>query len=120
MAEQPNILLRLEKIGDGQSKGFTFERGGEVTEGLVVRKGDGVHAYINSCPHTGVPLDWMPDQFLDIKGEFVQCSMHGALFEISSGLCVHGPCVNRRLEALPVEVVDGVIVLTHGDSPNES
>ena len=84
---------------------------GEQLEGLVVQRDAQVFAYVNSCPHTGAPLDWLPDQFLDSEGAFIQCAVHGALFEIDSGRCVHGPCIERYLEPLTVHLEDGTVYL---------
>jgi nitrite reductase/ring-hydroxylating ferredoxin subunit len=60
-----------------------------------------LRAYLNRCPHLGLPLNWLPDKFLDADGELIQCSSHGALFTIDQGLCVAGPCVDQSL--LPLE-----------------
>ncbi|MCB1849350.1 MAG: Rieske 2Fe-2S domain-containing protein, partial [Gammaproteobacteria bacterium] len=68
----------------------------------------------NRCPHTGAPLDWSPDQFLDAEGRFIICAMHGALFEIESGRCIYGPCVNQSLERLPVRLERGRLLLNKG------
>lgn len=70
---------------------------------VVVRSGI-YYAYVNSCPHTGVTLDWQPGQFLDSSGELIQCSTHGALFRIDNGLCIYGPCANRSLTAIRTEI----------------
>jgi len=64
----------------------------------VAKRGQ-LYCYLNSCPHTGVNLDWMPDQFLDISGELIQCATHGALFSIKTGLCIRGPCLGQSLKA---------------------
>jgi nitrite reductase/ring-hydroxylating ferredoxin subunit len=63
-----------------------------------------VVAYRNSCPHTGGPLDWVPDQFLNLDGDLIQCATHDALFRIEDGVCVKGPCVGRSLTAVPVVI----------------
>ena len=107
-----SVLFSLDEIADGDSRGFSFEAGGEIVEGFLVRLGDRLFAYRNNCPHTGAPLDWMPDRFLDVKGEYIQCALHGALFEIDTGYCVHGPCVNRSLTPLSIEKKGGQIVLS--------
>jgi nitrite reductase/ring-hydroxylating ferredoxin subunit len=78
---------------------------------LAVAHGGAVHAYRNRCPHRGVPLDWMPDQFLNADGTLIQCATHGALFRIHDGLCVAGPCIGRSLQPLPVRLRDGMLVL---------
>lgn len=33
----------------------------------------------------------MPNLFLDVTGELIQCGLQGALFRIDTGECVHGP-----------------------------
>jgi nitrite reductase/ring-hydroxylating ferredoxin subunit len=37
--------------------------------------------------------------------------MHGARFRIADGYCVFGPCLGKSLAAVPVAVVDGMVVL---------
>ena len=95
----------LEQMKDPGSKGMSVDRNGKMMEAFVIKKEGRFFAYINHCPHTGVPLDWMPDQFLNLEQSYIQCAMHGALFEIETGLCVYGPCINRRLESLSLEQV---------------
>ena len=108
-------LMRLEEVADGESRGFKVYFLGEMLDGFLVRRGERVSAYVNSCPHTGAPLDWNPDQFLDPGGELIQCAIHGARFEIDSGLCVHGPCLGRHLRPVPVAVRGGIICLLPPD-----
>ena len=49
---------------------------------------------VNRCPYTEL-ADWTPDQFLNADGGYIICAVHGALFEIHSGRCIHGPCANQ-------------------------
>lgn len=67
---------------------------------FAIRQDNQLYAYWNSCPHMGIPLNWMPGKFLDLDSVFVQCASHGALFQISDGECVGGPCVGDRLTAV--------------------
>ncbi len=85
-----------DELAEGQSRGFVLE--GEAL--LVVRKDGHVFAYRNRCPHRGIPLEWLPDQFLDHSASLIQCATHGALFLIDSGECVAGPCAGQSLDAL--------------------
>ncbi|MCP3866679.1 MAG: Rieske (2Fe-2S) protein [Gammaproteobacteria bacterium] len=105
-------VSQLNKLKDPGSRGFTLDlvEGGQ--EAFVVKKNDKLYAYLNSCPHTGAPLDWVPHQFLNLEGNLIQCAVHGALFEIDTGLCVYGPCVNRRLEPLKLEIKNGKLACT--------
>ena len=105
-------LCRFEDIADPGAKGFTLEEEGARREVFVVRQLGHVFAYENACPHVGTPLDFMPDQFLTRDRRHLLCSTHGALFEIATGLCTHGPCRGRSLRALPIAVLDGWVVLT--------
>ena len=74
-----------------------------------------IYAYANHCPHTGSPLDWMPDEFLSIDKKHIQCATHDALFRIDDGRCVSGPCHGDSLEAILVEIRFGWIFL-HTDN----
>lgn len=74
-----------------------------------MRQGDAVHVYVNSCPHIGTPLDWMPDRFLSADGSHIICATHGAEFRISDGECVYGPCMGDRLEAVMIQINDGTV-----------
>jgi nitrite reductase/ring-hydroxylating ferredoxin subunit len=85
-----------DELAESQSRGFVLE--GEAL--LVVRKDGRVFAYRNRCPHRGIPLEWLPDQFLDHSASLIQCATHGALFLIDSGECVAGPCAGQALQAL--------------------
>lgn len=67
------------------------------------------HAYLNSCPHTHVNLNWTPNQFLDVESQYIQCSLHGAIFEPLSGICVRGPCLGQSLISLPTVIHDGMV-----------
>lgn len=68
---------------------------------IVVRSGGKLHAYLNNCPHAGVRLDWATGTVRQEGTSYLRCSMHGALFEPSSGKCVAGPCKGASL--VPVE-----------------
>ena len=87
-------------IADGAVVGREITDGTRTLPVILVRKGGFVRAYLNSCPHAGVRLDWRPDDFRDYTGEFLLCSLHGALFEPSTGHCFAGPCRGGRLVAL--------------------
>jgi nitrite reductase/ring-hydroxylating ferredoxin subunit len=109
VSERP--LCWLDELEDPGAKGFTLEAEDGRREIFVVRRLGHVFGYENSCPHKGTTLDFMPDQFLTRDRRHLLCSTHGALFEISTGLCIYGPCHGRSLKALPVAVREGRVVL---------
>ena len=108
----PTLLCPLAAIEDPGAKSFTVERDGAPLRIFVVRRGDTVFGYVNSCPHVGAPLNMEDDKFLDIFKTAILCANHFALFEIESGHCVRGPCNGRNLEPFPVAVRDGQVVAT--------
>lgn len=101
---------------EGTSKGYSLNIGRKSFELFVVYHHDKFYAYENHCPHTGVNLNWQPDQFLDITEQQIQCSTHGALFRISDGLCQWGPCLGQRLQPLDIDVQDDMLILIYKDS----
>ena len=78
---------------------------------IALRKGDEVFLYKNSCPHIGGPLDLDNAKFLTPNKTHIICSTHGALFEIEDGVCIDGPCVGDKLEAVACRVEDGMVWL---------
>lgn len=104
-------LCPLEFIPANAARGFIVETPSGSRRIFAVRRGEKIYAYLNRCPHTGITLDWMPGEFLDITGTLIQCATHGALFRIEDGLCIRGPCVNQSLQMIPVQLNHGSIVV---------
>ncbi|NQD96567.1 Rieske (2Fe-2S) protein [Pseudomonas sp. CrR25] len=92
-------LCAPDELAEGQSRGFVIDE----QKLLAVRQDGNVYVYRNRCPHRGIPLEWLPDQFLDHSASLIQCATHGALFLIDTGECVAGPCAGQALEALRCE-----------------
>jgi nitrite reductase/ring-hydroxylating ferredoxin subunit len=109
-------VCRVSDLGDPGSLGFVLDTDAGPEEWFVVRRGDCIRAYRNSCPHTGAPLDWVPNQFLDPEGERIQCALHGALFRVETGECLHGPCPGSFLESLSVVVDEGEVLVATRNS----
>jgi nitrite reductase/ring-hydroxylating ferredoxin subunit len=104
-------LCRLDELEDPGAMGFTFGEGTERREIFIVRRGDAIFGYVNSCPHQGTPLEFLRDNFLTRDRKEILCSTHGARFGIATGLCVLGPCQGTRLARAPVTVENGVVFL---------
>ena len=104
-------LARLDDIADGAALVLTFGEGTSRSQIFILRKGNDVFGYENSCPHARHPLDWTPGQFLDPSGHRLQCSSHGARFRIVDGYCVAGPCKGKYLRTVAL-VVEGGLILT--------
>lgn len=108
-------LCRVDEISDSASRGFSVCVGELRLEMFVVRRGDELFGYRNNCPHTGAPLDWSPDQFLDADGKFIQCAMHGALFKVEDGYCVLGPCAGQSLRRVALRLRGDVVSVDLAD-----
>ncbi|HOY22095.1 MAG TPA: Rieske 2Fe-2S domain-containing protein [Cellvibrio sp.] len=100
--------LRTTDIPENGSKGF--ECNGEKY--FAVKKDNSIYIYKNSCPHIGVALEWVEDQFLDSSQSMIQCANHGALFVIESGACVAGPCSGQKLMAVKFSIQNDLIFLS--------
>ena len=104
-------LCALTDLADPGARNFVLEIGGRHFHGFVVRRGDAVFGYVDSCPHMGLPLAKQLDAYLTDDGALIACSWHGALFQPDDGLCVGGPCQGQKLRPWPV-AVSGSLVKT--------
>lgn len=104
-------ICELVELQLATSYGWEKTIDGCLVQCLLIYHEHEVVSYLNLCPHTGVNLDWIPHQFLDSQSEFIQCAMHGALFTIGNGVCIHGPCVGDRLQTIENEIIDNTIYL---------
>lgn len=96
-------LCPAGEIAERSAKGFEIS-GDNI---FALRFDDEIHVYRNSCPHLGVELNWLEDQFFDADGALIQCATHGALFDPATGVCLAGPCRGESLKRLPSHVDAG-------------
>ena len=78
---------------------------------FAVKKDDQIYLYWNRCPHLGTPLEWLENQFLDADGALIQCSTHGAMFQIEDGHCLAGPCRGKYLQKVPFSIENDQILV---------
>ena len=97
----------------GQSLRFSFRNGERSEEGFVLRWGDGLYAFANSCPHWSVDLDYGSGDFYDPELDRIVCRNHGALFHPQTGFCEWGPCSGLSLQrfALTTDGAAAVVVV---------
>ena len=100
----------LDDIADGGARNYVLQLRAGRFYGFVVRRNETVHGYVDRCPHMGLPLAQTLDDYLSPDGALIACKWHGALFEISDGACVGGPCTGGALTPWPVRVEHGRIV----------
>jgi len=98
------LVASVGEIEHGQSKKFILRRGQRDLEALIVNYEGNHFAYMNRCPHTGITLDWVNNQFFSSDNRYLMCATHGAVFEPPSGECVWGPCFGLSLQSVPLEI----------------
>jgi nitrite reductase/ring-hydroxylating ferredoxin subunit len=116
-----SLLCRLEDLPDGRCKELRFGPSDPTLPGdgalslLLSRRGEQVRAYVNCCPHFSVPLNARPDQFVLAGNDRVMCAWHSAVFRLEDGHCVEGPAQGMGLDAVPVRVVEGLVLMGRAD-----
>jgi nitrite reductase/ring-hydroxylating ferredoxin subunit len=108
--ECQRLLCRIDEIPDGKARGFT-SADKQHRSVFVVRRGEHAFVYVNQCPHAGAELEFAQDRFLSADGQRIICFAHNAQFAVESGDCVGGPCKGQALEAVPVNIVNGLIMI---------
>jgi nitrite reductase/ring-hydroxylating ferredoxin subunit len=101
-------LCALAELADPGTRGFRFREGSRLFAGFVVREGEAVRGFVDSCPHAGWPLAALDDRYLTRDGRHILCSGHGALFRLD-GACIAGPCFGDRLAPWRVVIRDGEV-----------
>jgi nitrite reductase/ring-hydroxylating ferredoxin subunit len=104
---EPGVrLCALAEIADPGGKGFRFRVEGRIFAGFVIRRGDQLAGYVDSCPHAGWPLATFDDRYLTRDGGHILCTGHGALFTLDGEGATH-PCLGLRLAPWPIAERDG-------------
>jgi nitrite reductase/ring-hydroxylating ferredoxin subunit len=98
------LIGKVGELTHGTSKKFTLRRGDNNLEGILVNYGGDLFAYVNRCPHIGMSLDWVDNQFFTIDRRYLMCANHGATFEPATGQCIWGPCAGASLQSVPLEI----------------
>lgn len=91
---------------------FEIKSKKNIFKGVVFEKEGKFFAYHNLCQHLPVALNFNSDQILTQNEKLIQCQMHGALYEIESGVCTEGPCKGQKLTPLPFEERENAIVIS--------
>jgi nitrite reductase/ring-hydroxylating ferredoxin subunit len=113
------VLCRLSDLDATGCREFRLGRGDWPLRCFVVKSPAGVRAYVNRCAHLRLPLNYMPDRFLNYDDSMVQCSVHGALYDRNNGYCVAGPCAGASLAAVPIQLRGDLVLLAAGVDEDE-
>jgi nitrite reductase/ring-hydroxylating ferredoxin subunit len=105
------MTFAKKNFQEGSSKTFEFKVRGQRFKGFIVKKNNQYFAYQNLCQHLPITLDLNDNKFFTHDRQHLQCHMHGAIYEIDSGLCISGPCEGARLVALTVREEENEVVI---------
>jgi nitrite reductase/ring-hydroxylating ferredoxin subunit len=110
-AAEKQIAISKRNFENNTVKSFKVRIGTRVFRGLVVKENNKYFAYENICQHLPITLDLNGDNFFSHDKKYLQCHMHGAMYEIRTGLCIAGPCEGAKLVALELVEEDKHVVI---------
>ncbi len=107
-------LCNLDELPESGGKEIIFQEGKATLRLVVFQYRGRVIAYVNGCKHfVGTPLN--PNRVGNFlhpdRPDLIRCGVHGALYRIEDGECVHGDCVGEFLDPVPVGIRDGAVVI---------
>ncbi|PSQ18849.1 (2Fe-2S)-binding protein [Halobacteriales archaeon QS_8_69_26] len=110
---ESSFLFRVREVGSEETKEAILVRGDGPDDDAPERE-ESVAAWLNYCQHfTHIRLD--KGSGVEVRGDDLVCTNHGAMFDAGSGLCTFGPCEGAYLESLDVTVRDAAVYLTDED-----
>jgi len=71
---------------------------------MIFRSNDGMHAFVNACPHQFLPLDYRSPTVLSADKTKLICSNHDATFDVTTGEGLGGYGKGCELDKIPVLV----------------
>jgi nitrite reductase/ring-hydroxylating ferredoxin subunit len=102
-------VAHRDDLTDGEPKMLELDTGGGPAKPfrlVLLRDGEQVTAFVNRCPHFGVPLATQQSQLIFAPKVSLTCNVHYTRFRWSDGLCEAGQCAGDRLLAVPLAVAD--------------
>ena len=103
------ILAETARLGETAGVRFSVSLDGVVRDAFAVRWRGRIYAYLNSCRHQALNLDFGDAHFFDEAADALVCCHHGARYAPGSGVCLEGPCEGGALTRLAVEERDGAL-----------
>jgi nitrite reductase/ring-hydroxylating ferredoxin subunit len=110
-------LIALDAIFDGGAYLGRLASGDNEFRFILLRSGSEAFCYLNRCAHFGVPLSNSVEHLGVKPYESIHCSVHYARYRWRDGYCEHGDCEGESLIQIPVEVIDGQVVVSGQAGP---
>lgn len=105
-------VCSIKELPEGAYKTFDYDYDGYTYQGIVINYKSDMYAYLNICPHAGIPLDTSEKGLFNADGSFLICRKHWALFEPNTGKCVSGPCPIAPLMKFEVYTHEGMVYVS--------
>ncbi|MCG2580567.1 MAG: Rieske 2Fe-2S domain-containing protein [Marinobacter sp.] len=106
-------LCTLAEIPEGEVKEFHFGENIKTRFRMFIYNDGGTpRGYMNMCPHFDVPLNVDPGEMFTTDRSQFMCMMHYARFNVNDGHCTDGPCEGMALERIPLNVIEGQVVIS--------
>lgn len=103
-----HVICSIDEIPEREARGYILDSG----ENIFITQRDGqFYAYKNNCPHLNVELEFLENDFLDSEQEYIECSTHGARFNVEDGVCVFGPCEGQALSKVKISIQNNMVYL---------
>ena len=97
------VLAAGAALREGESARFGLVLDGVRREAFVMRWRGEERAWLNTCRHQGLALDFGDGRLLEEGGAAIVCVHHGARYQPDTGECVEGPCRGASLTSLALE-----------------
>ena len=102
------LCASTDLANGGLAVPFDVVFAGQTCRAFAVRYQGQVHGYLNRCAHVAMEMDFQPNRFFDISGDWLICATHGALYQPQTGQCRSGPCRGGLIK-ITLSEGDGVV-----------
>lgn len=92
---------------------------GNIKEAIIVENDGKYVCWLNYCRHITTVKLHDGEKLPRRNGEII-CNNHGAIFDIKTGECHHGPCKGSSLIEIDITIEDGSILLTDSEYSYQS
>lgn len=97
-----NLICGRRELENAEYLVRAIEYKKRTTSAVIFVYDGAVYAYVNYCMHMHRALDCQEDAIFDAAGELLRCSMHGFVFEPTTGECLSPVCAGQRLQSLKI------------------
>ena len=95
-------------VDEGDAVPFDVVYAGQTCRAFAIRHEGQPQAYLNRCTHVAMEMDYQPNKFYDLSGQWLMCATHGAYYQPDTGRCAGGPC-RGGLVKIQLSESDGVV-----------